>query len=167
MSASLSAQSTCDIPDSETAKAINGLHQDLSGPSVTAIADRVVEVRGSSTIKRINDALNSWRTTWDLRKNHDSQGENCTFKGDPLPFWWLAKLYLALHYNAHIVQADSEFATPRAEGLDGHGKTTVQRKIVGWLSSFRGQRYAVDLTTESCLPDLMKPSREKDCTRVG
>ncbi len=63
----------------------------------------------------------------DLRKNRDSQRENCTFKADPLPIWWLAKLYLALHYNAHIVQADSEFPTPRAEGLDGHGETIVQR----------------------------------------
>ena len=149
------------MPDMETTNAIARLHLDPSGPSVTAIADRTVEVCGSPAVRKINNALDSWRTTWDKRNNRDVGREDGTFKGDPLPFWWLAKLYLALHYHSHILRADSEFATPRAEGLDGGAKTAVQRKIVGWLSSFRGQRCAVDFEAESWLSHLMKPSREK------
>jgi hypothetical protein len=114
-------------------------------------------MHGSTQMHRINGSLNSWRTTWDLRNTHDSQRAKVTFKGDPLPFWWLAKLYLVLHYYAPVLTADSEFATPRAEGLDSTGKTIVQRKIVGWLSSFRGQRCNVDWSAETWLPDLMKP----------
>ena len=147
------------MPDADTIRHIKQLQQDLSGPSLAALADRIVKARGSPQIHRINGSLNSWRTTWDLRNTHDSQRENCTFKGDPLPFWWLAKLYLVLHHYAHILTADSEFARPRAEGLDGMGKITVQRNIVGWLSSFRGQRCNVDWSAETWLPDLMKSSR--------
>jgi hypothetical protein len=146
-------------PDSETVEAIKRLQQDLSGPSVTAIADQVVKACGSPTMPRINGVLNSWATTWNLRNNHDNQREYF-FKGDPLPFWWLAKLYLVLHYHAHILTAGSDFATPRAVGSDRQGKLTVQRKIVGWLSGFRGQRCSVDWSAESWLPDLMKPSQE-------
>lgn len=159
MPAATSTEFTFEIPDSQITTAIERLKEDSSGPSVTAIADRIVKICGSPAIRRIDNALNSWRSTWDLRQNRDIQREDYSFKGDPLPFWWLAKLYLILHYN--IVQADSEFAAPRAEGQEGHRKTAVQRKIVGWLSSFRGNRYAMDRTAESWLPDLMKPSREK------
>lgn len=149
------------MPEMETTNAIARLQLDPSGPSVTAIADRTVQVRGSPAIRRINNALDSWRTTWDRRNSRDVAREEGSFKGDALPFWWLAKLYLALHYHARDLRADSEFATPRAEGLDGYCKAVVQRKIVGWLSRFRGQRCAVDFEVESWLPHLMKPSREK------
>ena len=161
VSAAPPARYAWDTPDSETTNAVKRLQQDHSGPSVTKIADRMVKVHGSPMIRRINNALDAWRTTWDLRNYHDNQREDCTFKGDPLPFWWLAKLYLVLHYNAPTLEPDSEFATPRAEGMDGHRKTAVQRKIVGWLSSFRGQSCAVESTAESWLPDLMKPRGEK------
>jgi hypothetical protein len=137
---------------------VKQLQQDLSGPSVADLADRIVKAHGSPQIHRMNGSLNSWRTTWDLRNMHDNHRESVTFKGDPLPFWWLAKLYLVLHYYTHFLTADSEFATSRGEGLNGTGKTIVQRKIVGWLSSFRGQRCNVDWSAESWLPDLMKPS---------
>ena len=149
--------SISEMPDEDTMRQAKELQQDLSGPSVADLADRIIKTHGSLQMKGISGSLNSWRTTWDLRNMHDSQREGVTFKGDPLPFWWLAKLYLVLHYYAHILTADSEFATSRAEGLDGTGKTIVQRKIVGWLSSFRGQRSNVDWSAESCLPDLMKP----------
>ena len=120
-----------------------------------------MQLRGSPAIRKINNALDLWHITWDRRNNRDVAREEGTFKGDPRPFWWLAKLYLALHYHAHILREDSEFVTPRAEGMDGYAKMAVQRKIVGWLSSFRGQRYAVDFEAESWLPQLMKPSQEK------
>ena len=140
-------------------KALKGLNDDHSGLTVTAIADKAVKICGSPAIRKVDNALNAWRATWDLRHNRDCHRQTRTFKGDAMPFFWLAKLYLALHNNVHILQPDSEFATARAEGLDGHGKTIIQRKIVGWLSSFRGQRCKVDSKVESWLPDLFKPSR--------
>ena len=79
-----------------------------------------------------------------------------------MPFWWLAKLYLVLHYYSHILAEDSDFAKPRAERLDRYGKSRVQRKIVGWLSMFRGHKTVLDMNKEkeNWLPDLMKAPPE-------
>ena len=148
------------IPESDSSNAINRLKYDPSGPNITAIADSALKMYASPVIRRVDNALNAWRATWDLRSNRDSKHERCTFKGDPLPFWWLAKLYLLLHYHGHILQPDSEYASPRAEAPDNYGKTMIQRKVVGWLSSFRGRKSTVNTETENWLPELMKLTRD-------
>ena len=144
------------IPESDSSNAINRLKEDSSGPNITAIADSALRTYASPVIRRVDNALNAWRATWDLRSYRDSKHERYTFKGDPLPFWWLAKLYLLLHYHGHILQPDSEYASPRAEAPDSHGKSMVQSKVVGWLSSFRGRKFTVNTETENWLPELMK-----------
>lgn len=149
------------IPDIDSAIAIKRLKEDFTGPNITAIADKALKLHASLVIRRIDNALNVWRATWDLRTNRDSKHEHCTFKGDPLPFWWLAKLYLLLHYHGHMLQPDSEYASPRAEAPDNQGKTMIQRKVVGWLSSFRGRKLRLDAETENWLPELMKLAQEE------
>lgn len=153
-----SGQPSGGMLDPETVEAIKRLKHDHSGATVTSIADKVVKTCGSPMIRRIDNALNAWHSTLTWRRNHDIHCENRTFKGDALPFFWLAKLYLALHNNAQILHPDSEFTTSRAEGPDGHGKTMIQRKIVGWLASFRGHNLTVDTKAENWLPDLIKSS---------
>ena len=144
------------IPESDSSNAISRLKDDPTGPNITAIADSVLKMHASPVIRKVDNALNAWRATWDLRSNRDRDHERCTFKGDPLPFWWLAKLYLLLHYHGHMLQPDSEYASPRAEAPDNTAKSMIQRKVVGWLSSFRGRKSQVDYETENWLPDLMK-----------
>lgn len=144
--------------DPATVDAIKRLKEDHTGATITSIADRVVRVSGSPAIRRIDNALNAWYATWTRRNNHDIHREIRTFKGDALPFFWLAKLYLVLHNNAHILHPDSEFATIRANGPDAYGKTVIQRKIVGWLASFRGSELTIDAQAESWLPDLINSS---------
>jgi hypothetical protein len=149
-----------EMPESDSINAIKRLKEDPSGSNITSIADEALATHASPIIRRVDNALNAWRTTWDLRRNRDSKHEPCTFKGDPLPFWWLAKLYLLLHYHGHILQPDNEYASPRAEAPDNCGKTVIQRKVIGWLSSFRGRKLNVDAKTENWLPDLMKLTHE-------
>ena len=144
------------MTDFDSEHAIKQLNEYPSGPNITAIADRTVKIHASPAIGRVDNALNAWRTTWDLRRNQGSQNEQPTFKGDPLPFWWLAKLYLLLHYHGHIVQPGTEYSSPRPDAPDDDAKTAIQRKVVGWLSSFRGKSVKLGAETENWLPELMK-----------
>jgi hypothetical protein len=80
------AKYTWNMQDSDTTKAIKRLPQDPSGASITAIADRVVKVHGSPTIRRINNALDSWRTTWDLHIHHDTIAKSVLLKETPYHF---------------------------------------------------------------------------------
>jgi len=45
--------------------------------------------------------------------------------------------------------------------MDLYTKLAVQRKIVGWLSRFKGQKYAVGIEAETWLSCLMKLSMEQ------
>ncbi|KAK0853139.1 hypothetical protein LTS02_012072, partial [Friedmanniomyces endolithicus] len=58
-------------------------------------------------------------------------------------------------------RADSAFGIPGAKGMDLYTKLAVQRKIVGWLSRFKGQKYAVGIEAETWLSCLMKLSMEQ------
>lgn len=114
--------------------------ENLTGIKLTAFADETVSLHGSSTVKHVNDALNAWLTTWHMRHYRETAYENHTFFNDPLPFFWLAKLYLVLHCYAFWITDESDFAVSRVNGADDSSKWTVQAKILGWLSKFRGRR---------------------------
>ena len=144
------------IPESESSNAIKRLKDDPSGPNITAIANSALSMYASPVIRKVDNALNAWRATWDLRSNRDSKHERYTFSGDPLPFWWLAKLYLLLHYHGYVLQPDCEYASPRAEAPDNYRKSVIQSKVIGWLASFRGRKFTVNTETENWLPELMR-----------
>lgn len=113
------------------------LQHDLSGSTVSSLADAAMFTNSTSALGHINQALNTWRNTWDQRQFREHKYENCTFFNDPLPFWWLAKLYILLHVYADLLHPDSEFAVARARSGDETSKFQVQKKIVGWFSRFR------------------------------
>lgn len=133
--------------------------EDLTGGKVTALADGTVSLYGSSTLKHVNDALNFWLTTWHMRRYRESAYENRTFLSDPLPFFWLAKLYLVLHCYAFWIRDESDFAISRVKGADDGSKWTVQIKILGWLAKFRRQRCRpVDIRAGNYLYKILERS---------
>jgi hypothetical protein len=136
-----------EIPESdETSNLTNRLLQDLSGPMVASLADEATDSdRCSAQLKNINDALNNWRSTWDLRLFRELWCENDSFFNDPLPFWWLAKLYVLLHLSRNSIGLDSEFAISRAEFGSGETVFATQAKIVKWFSRFRNQTHLLEV----------------------
>ena len=113
--------------------------EDLTGAKVTALADETVSRHGSPNLKHVNNAINSWLTTWNLRCFRESDYENRTFLNDPLPFFWLAKLYLVLDCHPLWKRDGSDFAVFRVPSTDDASKWRIQNKILGWLSQFRGR----------------------------
>ena len=115
------------------------LQQDLSEPTIAALADKVVSTSSCSALKRINGTLNTWRTTWDLRLYREIGYTASAFLDDPMPFWCLAKLYIILHHYTDLISDESEFAVSRVGFVDEKTKLQVQSKIARWLSRFGGQ----------------------------
>lgn len=134
------------------------LSHDLSGQLVSSLADVAIATHTSQAIKSVNSALDSWRLIWDARQHREMDHEYATFVLDPLPFWWLAKLYLLLHCAGANIKDSSEFANPRSKGLNTAGKIVAMTKVVGWLQRFRRHpNEATDPTSMNCLKHLMKP----------
>ena len=96
-------------------------------------------MHGSVTLKHINNALNAWRVTWDGRIYREPGREDTTFFHDPLPFWWLAKLYIVLHYLPDSFGEGSEFSIPRAGGIREKSKLQSQSNIFRWMARFCSQ----------------------------
>ena len=148
---------TSPTSDHQTADPSSLLHEDFSGTSITTLADGLVSRHGSSTLKRINGMLDRWRVNWDLRSRHDLKQENRTFSGDPVKFWWLAKLFLVLHFYRHVIRKGSEFAILGAGYGDKQSKVQIQLKIISWLFRFRRQKDEVRSWNECYLAQMMKP----------
>ncbi|KAK5198968.1 hypothetical protein LTR92_001439 [Exophiala xenobiotica] len=135
------------------------LDQDLSGPGVTTLAAEVLSSHEGTALFRINQALDVWMHSWDRRQYRDLGCENIAFCLDPLPLWFLAKLFLILHCGASFIPAESEYANVRARGIGTMEKLKLQGKVFGWLAKFRDKG---DLPTKGAisLTDLMTPMTE-------
>ena len=145
------------IPQGVTGDALSSLQHDLSGPKVAVLADGAASSQGSLMLKQINNALNAWRITWDLRYYRDIAHENHSFSADPSPLWYLAKLYIVLHVHVPPAGEGNEFVCSRVKGIDEREKIAVQSKIIRWLSRFRGQHGCSDSLQDNILPRLMRP----------
>ena len=113
------------------------MRQNLAGNYLPALADELVGQHGTATLKHINNILGKWHVIWSRRISRDFMQENRTFSGDPVRFWWLAKLYLVLHFYRHVIAKDSEFAI--SGGGDDQAKVQTQLKVIGWLQQFQQQ----------------------------
>ena len=143
-------------------------HEDLSGVKVNALADETVSWHGSSNVQHVNAALNAWLTTWNLRCYRESAYENRTFLNDPLPFFWLAKLYLVLHCYKFWIRDESDFAVSRVDGADDGSKWTVQIKIIGWFSRFGRQRCRpVDMRTANYMYKILERSDKAEVFQIS
>ena len=88
----------------------------------------------------MNRILDTWRSYWELRGPEDSEQENYTFSGDPLRFWWLAKLYLILsiHQQQSLLEAvDLSPDNHQFIASDAQRRLKFQSKILSWLLQCR------------------------------
>ncbi|KEF51619.1 uncharacterized protein A1O9_12254 [Exophiala aquamarina CBS 119918] len=137
-----STESSSDVAPSPSAVTppdqdpLSQVYNDFSGSFITTLADDLVLSHGSKAMQRINMLLNRWSQSWELRKNRDTTRENCSFSGDPLRFFWLAKLYIVLHFYRFALKNDSEFAVSTT-GASSEHKRPAHLRIISWLSRFR------------------------------
>lgn len=143
-------------PHLNTQSLLYSLQQDLSGSTVTSLANEIVSLHNSVTLKHVNSAFDAWRATWDMRHYRERGHEGHTFFSDPLPFWWLGKLYMILHCHSSDIPCDSEFAVWRVSGGDERDKLQIQFKIRGWLARFRKVRNQSETSTQSYLSKILR-----------
>ena len=110
------------------------LNEDCSGITVATLAEKAINAYGSSGVKRVNEALDRWRLIWDQRKVRESAIEGSSFTSDPLPFWFLAKLYLLVCLIRPPPDNDFNLIMTNTRMAE---KIRAQEKIVGWLNGFR------------------------------
>ena len=136
---------------------LSRLEKDCSGNSVTMVANELVSTHGTSTLRWLNGIFDKWQSVWALRGNHDSKYENRTFSADPVRFWWLAKLYIILHFVRNSIQSGSKFAVLETGTGDLEDMRQVQRKVVRFLLGFRSRKEDVYLSQECYLSSVLGP----------
>lgn len=146
------------LPPTQEADPTSLLEQNFSGCFISAVADDLVSKYGSEALKGVNRALDTWRRTWDLRSGRDIEHSNSTFSGDPMRFWWLAKLCLGLHFYRHRIRENSEFAlSPNTGGTgDAQDRMQIQSKVLNWWFRLRHQDDSAQPTHGSLLSRVMK-----------
>lgn len=132
------------------------LQQGLSGPIVAGLADEAVSVYGNAALKHVNNALNTWNSTWHRRRHRELDREERSFSQNPFPFWWLAKLYLLLHICGGVLPRSSEFATHRATGIHGVSKLQTQAKIIKWFLKFRTPQFHAEPLASNIFSKLVR-----------
>lgn len=143
------------------------LQENFSGSFFASIADELVAKYGTEVLKGVNKTLNTWRSYWDRRGNLDREQGKYTFSGDPLRFWWLAKLHLVLYFYRNCIRENSEFdiTTSRGSGISG-GICDVSRnqaKTLKWWLQLRPEKnldMRMRRSHTSLLPCLMSQVEE-------
>lgn len=130
---------------------------DFSGPNIVQLAARVVRLRNSSTFDGINRVLDEWLAVWERRTWRDADYENLAFSLDPLPFWWLAKLFMLLHCGKGYFSVDSEFTIVNKTGGSFRDSHSSQAKIFRWLTKLRQKESADQVRKVESLASLMVP----------
>lgn len=136
------------------------LQSRFSGQTVATLADTFISARASPAVDKVNIALNCWRSIWDRRKVQETDIEHRTFFGNPLPFWWLIKLYLLVHLVDMPVTEKNDFTLLKACFRESKGQLDKQEKIVSWVRKFRRVKSSSSQSglvpeNQSWLDDLM------------
>ena len=130
----LPAQELCHGVDSSNLK-----REQLTGENVTILADRTIELSGSAAMQNCNESLKAWKRLWEYLHIRNQDSESGSFSNDPLPFWYLAKLYQVLYLYGGLVDNEAELRMPVGEGDHDRWKIGVQDKIISWLINYRNQ----------------------------
>ena len=153
MEANLEHENTIPAPihsDSslETFNITKILQEQLNNHTIVDLANDLVSRYGTDSIKRANNAFDTWRRVWDSRNIYDMyDGCNSAF-GHPLNFFLLAKLFIVLHFlrNCDTEDFDGherdkiEFMAYHNAVNDNMGsKMTAQVQVINWLSRLRQQ----------------------------
>ena len=107
--------------------------------TISNLADFSISHYGSPSMKHMNMTLKAWRLVWDQRQFRDVENDSYRFCTDALPFWYLAKLYVVLHFYGNLVCEESDFSVFRGGSQAGQFKNRVRDKILNWLILFRWQ----------------------------
>lgn len=116
------------------------LNNHFSRSTVEGVVDKIFNagvVAPNKALQNLNLALDAWREAWDKRKFCDRFSDNRSFSASPMPYWCLAKLFVALHLLGMVC--------PRPESLQiwsspvgyPEGSILIQDKITSWLQEFR------------------------------
>lgn len=139
------------------------LKADFSGPHIATLATQAVCARGATNFIDINIVLENWMKVWSCRQIFVDELESVAYSLDPLPFFWLAKLFLLLHCAAEYFPADGEFTYPRFTVQSNSERVSQQVKVMRWLFALREARDTVsgqgNLSRKegSSLTSLMEP----------
>lgn len=91
-------------------------------------------------MKQFNKTLRAWRRAWDKGCQHESWSARCrSFATEPLPFWYLAKLYQSLYLCDDFVHGEISFTVPMKGDRNDRWEIEVQDRILAWLGDFRGR----------------------------
>ncbi|KAF5575605.1 c2h2 transcription factor [Fusarium pseudoanthophilum] len=130
---------------------------DFSGPNIVRLAAQVARLGNSSNFDSINWVLDEWLAVWEKRTWRDADFENLAFSLDPLPFWWLAKLFVLLHCGRDYFSVDSEFKIANKTGRSLRDSCSSQAKIFRWLGKLRQKKSADQTQKVESLASLMLP----------
>ena len=133
------------------------LECNMSGDGVASLADKVVSLHESTVLEHVNTAFEAWRATWDLRNHRERGHEDRTFFNDPLPLWWLGKLYMILYCHSHNLPPESEFSTWKAARKhDEREKLQIKAKTRRWMARFRDIRHQPQSSTRHYLSKVLR-----------
>lgn len=117
-------------------KYLDILNKDCSGSIVAVLAEKAVNAYGSTGMKNVNKALDRWRLVWEQRSFRESATDGGSFSSDPLPFWFLSKLYLLVYLIRPPPESDFSLLMTHTR-MPMTEKIRAQEKIVNWLNGFR------------------------------
>lgn len=141
------------------------LAKNFSGHTIEALTAQAVTLSGNEAIVNANKALDRWLQAWNTRLFREEVPGNSGFSSDPLPFWWLAKLFLLLHICAAVIPTDSEFDALKSRGDNLRGVLERQVKIFGFLSRIR--RVQKGGFAKASLNDSLVSLMEPNCDDRG
>ncbi|KAG4431543.1 hypothetical protein IFR05_012978 [Cadophora sp. M221] len=133
------------------------LEASFNGPAISALASEIVAADGSNALRRVNQALENWMRTWELRNFRDGYYDEKAFVLDPVPFYWLAKLFLVIHCSGSGIPEDSEFTKLRPRDSEIGKRMRVQGNVFAWLTKLRRRERKVNSEPEGSLAGLLQP----------
>ena len=141
------------------------LQEDLSGPNIDLLTERAVAICDNGVLISAHQSLGRWQQAWDsklLKERPDGHYKSHGFSSDPLPLWWIAKLFLLLHVCAAEIPDDSEFAILKASSDDPRRSMRRQARIFGWMSRIRQAQRSErpKKTPNDSIVDLMQPNMD-------
>ena len=131
----------------------------FDGPHILSLSNNAVSRSGNSTLIRISRILDNWLQVWSARRSKEAENEIGAFCIDPLPFLWLAKLFLLLHCRSSEVSGHEEFAAVLRQGTEVKVQMRFQAQIYKWMSRLRHRKNtgSVDEDGGVRLPEIMRP----------
>ena len=144
--------------NSKLPEIVSRLEQDFSGATISDLLSEVITNPSFDRLHGVNQALENWHQIWIMRQVRDGEYENRAFALNPVPFFWLAQLFILLHCGSSDIANDSEFVTAKLKESDVRGRMRIQDKIFEWLLRLKRRDGCTQIATgKAFLADLIEP----------